>query len=260
VAILQECEVIAPQNFSKLNFKLFDKVLTWSKTVLLEEDNAVQMPTIFAYTQNSLNNFQKLHKKKRKKLCVLIASNKKSKHLLELYSKRRSLIEWFDSKHPNEFDLYGYDWDRRYFKYPNPLTFLNRFEFITKKSNPYRCYQGEVDSKINTLSNYKFSICFENARSISGYITEKIFDSMISGAVPIYFGDPDIEKYIPNKCFIRYDRFKNNDELFFYIKNMPDYEYEEYRRSIKKFLTGNDIHFFSNLFFAKIFSNILENE
>jgi hypothetical protein len=42
-----------------------------------------------------------------------------------------------------------------------------------------------VDSKKNTLEKYKFSICYENARDIPGYITEKIFDCFFAGCVPI---------------------------------------------------------------------------
>jgi len=40
------------------------------------------------------------------------------------------------------------------------------------KEKPYTSYKGPFKSKIETLKPYKFSICFENAKDIPGYITE----------------------------------------------------------------------------------------
>ena len=39
---------------------------------------------------------------------------------------------------------------------------------------------------------------------MSGYITEKILDCLESGIVPIYAGAPNIDRIIPNDCFIDY--------------------------------------------------------
>lgn len=43
------------------------------------------------------------------------------------------------------------------------------------------------DVKEKFLSNYKFNICVENSLG-EGYITEKIFESIASGCIPIYWG------------------------------------------------------------------------
>lgn len=54
-------------------------------------------------------------------------------------------------------------------------------------------YGGEVFSKHDTLSKYKFSVCFENGKNLSGFITEKIFDCFSAGTIPIYWGADNIE-------------------------------------------------------------------
>ena len=51
--------------------------------------------------------------------------------------------------------------------------------------------------------NISFAICYENARDIPGYITEKIFDCFFAGCVPIYWGGaPNVTDHIPANTFI----------------------------------------------------------
>lgn len=43
------------------------------------------------------------------------------------------------------------------------------------------------DNKVSFMSQYKFAICPENSNT-EGYVTEKIFDTFLSGCIPIYQG------------------------------------------------------------------------
>jgi len=258
IVYLSECKMIKPWNFRKSNFQLFDYILTWSEDVLKDTNNSIKINNHFCYTDYNLSDFNKYHSIKPKKLCVLISSNKNSTHPLELYSLRKSVLEWFEENKPEHFHLYGYDWDKRYIRSPKVLKILNRFKFYTHRSSRiYTSYQGESESKIKTMANYKFSICFENAKSNQGYLTEKIFDSMISGSIPIYFGDPNVEQNIPSSCYVKYENFSSIGELFEYMTNISDEEYNKYIESIRKFLTGNDINKFSASNFSKTFINII---
>ena len=51
---------------------------------------------------------------------------------------------------------------------------------------------GEM-AKHEFLQKYKFNICFENS-SDPGYITEKYFHAKAAGCIPIYWGDPNVER------------------------------------------------------------------
>jgi hypothetical protein len=64
------------------------------------------------------------------------------------------------------------------------------------------CYNSPEILRL--FSQYKFVICFENSNT-HGYITEKIFNVFLSGAIPIYNGAPDIENYVNKKAFIQYN-------------------------------------------------------
>lgn len=49
-------------------------------------------------------------------------------------------------------------------------------------------YMGKTDDKIRTLSQYRYVLCVENAK-YSGYVTEKIGDSILAERPCLYFGD-----------------------------------------------------------------------
>ncbi|MBA7551029.1 hypothetical protein ES705_43562 [subsurface metagenome] len=105
----------------------------------------------------------------------MIAGHKFNSHPLELYSERVKAIRWFEENHPEDFDLYGIGWDKYCFK--GMLSRLNRFNTLRKLFKlKYPSYKGPIKSKREIYKKYKFAICYENARDISGYMTEKIFD------------------------------------------------------------------------------------
>jgi hypothetical protein len=86
------------------------------------------------------------------------------------------------------------------------------------------------------LPYYKFSLCFENVEGENGYITEKIFDCMRCGCVPIYLGSPNIKKYVDPEAFIDRRDFNDNKELYKYIKNVSEQEYQCYQEAMRTYL------------------------
>jgi hypothetical protein len=70
------------------------------------------------------------------------------------------------------------------------------------------------DNKAKYLQQYKFNICPENSIS-PGYVTEKIFQALYSGCIPIYTGwskDPEPDIINPN-IILWYDLTSDNTEL-----------------------------------------------
>ncbi len=65
--------------------------------------------------------------------------------------------------------------------------------------------------KINFMSKYKFTIAFENS-STPGYTTEKIVEAFYANTVPIYWGDPSIERVFNTKSFINLNDYGENIE------------------------------------------------
>ena len=178
---------------------------------------------------------------------------------MELYTERVKAIRWFGENHPEDFDLYSIGWNKHYFK--GMLSRLNRFDALTKLLKPkYPSYKGSVKSKREVLQKYKFAICYENARDIPGYITEKIFDCFFAGCVPVYLGASNVTEYIPINTFIDRRNFRTYDELYSYLKNMSSKEYLNYLEAIKNFIKSDKINLFSAEHFAKrILNEILKD-
>ena len=90
------------------------------------------------------------------------------------------------------------------------------------------------------ISQYKFMITFENS-SVPNYLTEKIIQAYSYGAIPIYWGDPNVTNLVNPKCFINYydyndfsklieavKRIDNDDKLYLNMYNQPFFKNPNY--------------------------------
>ena len=152
-----------------------------------------------------------------RKFMTTIAGAKTSRSKGELYSERERAILFF-SKKPTGFDLYGAGWKK------------------CRNADIAAVYRGFVDNKKDILKNYKYTLCFENTNGFRGYITEKIFDCFSAGTVPIYLGAPNIEDYIPKECFIDFRDFRGYEELYLFLRELPESKYLEYLDAVRLFV------------------------
>ncbi|KAL3574228.1 hypothetical protein D5086_024841 [Populus alba] len=84
------------------------------------------------------------------------------------------------------------------------------------------------------MSHYKFVLAIENTWTES-YVTEKLFYALDSGAVPIYFGAPNVLDFVPPHSIIDGTKFSSKEELASYLKNLANDpvaygEYHAWRR------------------------------
>ncbi|CAI9286858.1 unnamed protein product [Lactuca saligna] len=57
-------------------------------------------------------------------------------------------------------------------------------------------HNGNVE-KVETLKRYKFSLAFENSNE-EDYVTEKFFQSLVAGTIPVVVGAPNIQDFAPS--------------------------------------------------------------
>lgn len=123
------------------------------------------------------------------KVCM-IQGNRWSFQNGELYSLRRDLVKLFGS----DLDLYGFGWNqglvREYLSFLNSLFSgglpkINKFEQISQVGYKYPNYRGQVTNKLEVMALYKYALVIENS---SEYLSEKLIDALLAGAVPIYVG------------------------------------------------------------------------
>ena len=68
------------------------------------------------------------------------------------------------------------------------------------------------DKKIELLKSYKFHICFENNAKL-GYTSEKLVNAMQAQTIPLYWGDPLVNKNFNPDSFLNLADFKSEEEL-----------------------------------------------
>ena len=231
ILIIAEPEVVNPRSYIVKYHKYFGKIATWN-TSLINEYGYSQ----YCYPQ-PVPSKSYIKDYKQKKFCTIICGNKTSAEKNELYSDRRKIIDYLENS-TYEFDLYGFGWEKEGLKN----------------------YKGTTAHKLETLSNYKYCICYENMCNTHGYITEKIFDCFFSGTIPIYWGADDIEDYIPASCYIDRRAFDTDASLLDYINQIQESEYNSYINSAKKYLKSDKFNntFSVNAYIANMKKLILD--
>lgn len=208
------------------------------------------IPTLFP--QYFSNEQFKIVPFEKKRFITYIASNKVVKNFFKItliqllygfdvkmiYPFRKKIIHFLSQR--GDFDLYGKGWGSE------------KFEYIKK------VYRGEVKDKEIKLREYKFVLCLENA-IFPGNITEKIFDCFFALSVPIYFGAPDINNYIPRNTFINIEDFKTLDELMQFIDSIDEQTYNAYIENIQTFLRSKEYAKFSHQKFAETVINLIKS-
>jgi hypothetical protein len=193
-----------------------------------------------------------------KKLVTMICSNKSVNNIFkdivlrfcygpevkEIYAERLKVIEHFSED--GAFDLFGFGWDRG---------------VANAAIGPAvaRCYRGPVASKAETMRNYKFAFCFENT-IFPGYVTEKIFDALMNGTVPIYLGAPDIADFVDQEAFIDFRKYDDLERLHEYLKTMTEDEYQKLLDAGSLYLQTEKFKEFTQERFAERIISLLESE
>jgi len=135
-------------------------------------------------------------------------------------------------------DLYGFGWRAIQFRAP----LLSIYWYL--KFYLVGLTVTQPEKKSDVYKRYDFSLCFENM-AMSGYVTEKIFDSFFAGCIPIYWGAPDINDYVPENCFISLNNFATIEACAKYCLDLTEEEKETYRSAIDHFLESPEFKKFS---------------
>ena len=191
----------------------------------------------------------------RKIFSCLINGNKRFPVTSEndLYEERFAVIEWYQRNSPLEFALYGRGWDKPKAGFTRKDKLIRRGKRLASQLfgyKPFPSYRGSVIDKGDVYNNSKFSYCYENTKNLENYITEKIFDAMMYGCVPVYWGAQNILDFVPKECFIDRRDFDDQKSLHEYLKNISVEAYETYQRSIFDFLRSDKILCFKSETYA----------
>jgi hypothetical protein len=100
----------------------------------------------------------------------------------------------------------------------------------TKLHNRDLAHDEGRSTKLEAIAHYKFTLAFENSIA-RDYVTEKFWDPLRVGSVPVYLGAPNVDEIAPaDDCYIDVRRYRNPRQVAQYLLWLdahPD-EYEKY--------------------------------
>ncbi len=177
----------------------------------------------------------------------------------EIKSSKYMRIEWHGFN-PNQLIKQDIDLDKIIaqktkfcnFVYSNCVPFREKFFQALSKYKPVDApgksmnnmpsfdanRQGDIwQRKQSFLSEYKFTIAFENY-SYPGYNTEKLLDPMRVNSLPIYLGNPYINRHFNSKSFINgHDYVESNESwIVDFLERTCHPDFEDVRPSTFKSL------------------------
>lgn len=178
------------------------------KKMVLVAANKYRTDRVFIPNHPSLNNLLR----QLKSLGWRLASPAYRRALAaSLHDRRLESVEYFAGS--GELELYGAGWDNWS---ELPTTWADRLREIVRRQ-----YRGRCGDKLDTICDYKFSICFENM-VLPGYMTEKMVECFVAGSIPLYLGAPDIESLVPAGAFIDMRNFDSREHADECLNSMDE--------------------------------------
>jgi hypothetical protein len=245
-----ENPVINPLNADRAYFAQFSRAFTWNPALFdLPNVEEVFVPNRFAIPRWPA--FEE-----RDIFSCLINANKQFKIETpnDLYKERLAVIRWYEGNAPAYFELYGLGWNKP-FREPGLRGLVRRrVERLATQLfgyRPFPAWKGEIADKSVVLLRSKFAYCYENVYGLSGYVTEKIFDCLMNGCIPIYWGANDIGSRISLECFIDRREFRDTAQVHSHLLSISAAEYGRKQEAIRDFLGSKDAERFSSEYFVR---------
>lgn len=249
ILVRQEPKLVIPRNYESYFVDKFDHVIDIGK---FKEDLFVNINW-----PQDLSINPKISQSKKDKF-VMVNSNLLSLEKNEHYSLRRTVIAKIQS-----VDLYGYQWNNSNLN--KVLTIFKELRKYLRKIHKVRIsglkyyfknfdnYLGEIENKREVMSLYKYSIVIENS---SDYVSEKLFDALLSGCIPIYVG-PNLTNFnLPQKLYIQAEpNFEDIERKMVLAQEM---DYSEWLDTVGVWLAdiGTNRAWSQEFFFSKVLTSI----
>jgi hypothetical protein len=179
----------------------------------------------------------------RKNALVLVAANKVSPTSKSNYRIRRHLAK---NLSPKLLYVYGPLWRAsiitlivhriKVMAYSiRTGYFPNIKEIYGNLFTKYSSFVNEPENKHKVIREYKYSLVIENS---SDYCSEKIFDAMINGSIPIYVRPRNSKIHLPNNLYLWSSG--SIDELKLLVESFTEKESADMLKSMKNYLLSDE--------------------
>ena len=175
----------------------------------------------------------------------------------ELYSWRRKMAFEFERSGMRCLDIFGPGWNGEKISW---CPIYGRRHYAGWKPDKVDYNLEQVGfGKRKRLGEYKFVIASENYAGSQGYISEKIFDAILGGSVPVYLGEQNITEFVSENSFIDARKFGSRQNLATAIAKIDREKWQQMRSAGKDFLNSREFIEFTNDKFANQMAEIINN-
>jgi hypothetical protein len=244
-----EPRVVLPKNYKKKIRSQFGLVI--SRKI---NDTAIflQHPQ---YWEREIPKFQT-----RKDKAIIVNANKISLVKGNNYGLRKLCATQFEF-----VELFGHGWDLTFIDKTHKAAIaikanLSDFVPINLKSlyiwlKPNPISLGAVPSKEKVMKEFKYALVIENE---STYVSEKIFDALFSGCIPIYVGPPMNNVPIPLNLYVQAEGSLVGIEKAFRIASCIDYS--KWQEELEIWLRSDTAaNYWDESVVQKVLSEIIKN-
>jgi len=127
-----------------------------------------------------------------------------------------------------------------------------------RPADPVRRGTAANAEKRACLGNYRFVIATENYQGNFRYISEKIFDAMLGGSVPVYLGEESIGAIVPAEAFVDAGRFRTANDLWRYLEMLPEEQWQSMRQAGQEYLFSKAFQPYTSGAFARRMMKVLD--
>ncbi|MEY8877808.1 MAG: glycosyltransferase family 10 [Leptothrix sp. (in: b-proteobacteria)] len=250
---LYEDPLVRPLNADRARLRQYRKIWSWDETLIdaehiaeLEYPNDLRWRPVPDWAGRDL-------------VCVMLASNKAFRYpdARNLHAQRLAVIRAYEAHAPNEFQLFGRGWQIPAVQpgaWGRLVKRLHEWRYqadapwapLLARRAPFPSWRGAIGHKREVLDRARFAICYENSRGNPGYITEKIFDCLTSGCVPVYIGTQHARPPIPADCYIDGDALLDPRALIAALQAIDAERFARYQQAMRAFLQSDEAQRYSN--------------
>ncbi len=151
-----------------------------------------------------------------------------------LYNERLLIARQCEETLQSQFDIFGPGWPGASSADGSPNGFASA-------RGPY------LGSKLELLQRYRFTIAYENCLNDCGYVTEKLFDALLAGCVPVYLGNQSIDRLVPADVFIDARQFHSRKELASFLTEVSESRWLQMREAGGAFVRDAAVPLFGSM-------------
>ena len=259
VLIRLEPPAIFPRQYSKFIESMYGKIYTPGSILNLEVPDQI-LGWVYRYDANPVEPIKELQLesnsieqinpsdlirnwKNRDIPISMVAANKVSPVSGQNYGIRREIARQLDS---NLLFVYGPLWNDSYIRKIrhraavakfalSQKTFPNLFSIYGGLHQKFNTTKGPIPDKHKVMRNSRFCIVVENSNS---YFSEKLFDALLDGTIPLFIG-PEIKAFFPSPK-IGINISGDPKEIHKIVSSISDNEILEILQGGRQFLSSSN--------------------